>query len=124
MKPEEIAQWVIDNRYHKSEREGISDFEMFHEIMEKINNVDNISMAKKLITCAVYSTTYEYSGGEFFIPKSNHENIRNFIEKERHGNISRNPIGFWDFEISFLDTISSKTKIDDDIYYWDNTWNE
>lgn len=40
MTPEEIAQWVIDNRYSKSEFEKVSDFEMFHEIVRMIGNIE------------------------------------------------------------------------------------
>ena len=36
MTKEEIAQWVIDNRYAKSEYEKVSDFEMYHTIVEQI----------------------------------------------------------------------------------------
>ncbi len=34
-----IAQWVIDNRYPKSENDKISDFEMFTSICEKIQDL-------------------------------------------------------------------------------------
>ena len=37
MKPEEIAQWVMDNRYPKSEHEKISDAEMYHFILDAVN---------------------------------------------------------------------------------------
>ena len=40
MKAEEIAQWVIDNRYPKSEQEKVSDFEMYHFIITSINSVE------------------------------------------------------------------------------------
>jgi hypothetical protein len=33
---EKIAQWVIDNRYPKSENNKMSDFEMYHELVDKI----------------------------------------------------------------------------------------
>jgi hypothetical protein len=36
---EQIAQWVIDNRYAKSENDKVSDFEMFHLLVEKIKVV-------------------------------------------------------------------------------------
>lgn len=36
MKAEEIAQWVIDNRYAKSENQKMSDAEMYHTLVEKI----------------------------------------------------------------------------------------
>jgi hypothetical protein len=39
MGPEELAQWVIDNRYPKSENDKVSDAEMYHTIIEKINQV-------------------------------------------------------------------------------------
>ena len=32
---EEAAQWVIDNRYAKSELEKVSDFEMYNTIIDK-----------------------------------------------------------------------------------------
>ena len=32
---EEVAQWVINNRYAKSELEKVSDFEMYHTIINK-----------------------------------------------------------------------------------------
>ena len=35
----EIAQWVIDNRYSKSENEKVSDVEMYHELVESIDNM-------------------------------------------------------------------------------------
>lgn len=35
-KIEEIAQWVIDNRYPKNELNKISDFEMYHHIIKLI----------------------------------------------------------------------------------------
>ena len=31
---EKIAQWVIDNRYAKSELNKVSDFEMYHHIIK------------------------------------------------------------------------------------------
>ena len=36
MKTEEIAQWVIDNRYPKSEQNKVSDAEMYHILCERI----------------------------------------------------------------------------------------
>lgn len=37
MTPERIAQWVIDNRFSKSEKEKISDSEMYYFIVDGIN---------------------------------------------------------------------------------------
>ena len=37
MKPEELAQWVIDNRYPKGEYNKVSDFEMFHFIVSNVS---------------------------------------------------------------------------------------
>lgn len=34
---EEIAQWVIDNRYPKSENDKVSDFEMYQTLIEVMN---------------------------------------------------------------------------------------
>jgi hypothetical protein len=36
---EEIAQWIIDNRYPKSENEKTSDFEMYHFIIDEIEKL-------------------------------------------------------------------------------------
>ena len=36
MKAETIAQWVIDNRFPKSENEKITDFEMYHSVLDSI----------------------------------------------------------------------------------------
>ena len=46
MKPEELAQWVIDNRYPKSENEKISDFEMFHFIVKESSQLEPLVMQK------------------------------------------------------------------------------
>ena len=37
--PEQIAQWVIDNRYPKSEFDKVSDFELYHQIKEDIEGL-------------------------------------------------------------------------------------
>lgn len=37
MNKQEIAQWVIDNRYPKNENDKISDFEMFCFIKDNIS---------------------------------------------------------------------------------------
>ena len=36
---EELAQWVIDNRFTKSENKKVSDFEMFTIVVEKIKEL-------------------------------------------------------------------------------------
>ena len=36
---QEIAQWVIDNRYPKSENDKVSDTEMYHTLIEAMNQV-------------------------------------------------------------------------------------
>ena len=38
---EEVAQWVIDNRYAKSELEKVSDFEIYHKIIDGYNHAQN-----------------------------------------------------------------------------------
>jgi len=42
MKTEEIAQWVIDNRYSKSENNKVSDSEMYYTLIDKINEALSI----------------------------------------------------------------------------------
>ena len=41
MNKEEIAQWVIDNRYPKSENNKMSDSEMYYILIEKIEEAIN-----------------------------------------------------------------------------------
>lgn len=42
MKAEDIAQWVIDNRYPKNEKDKVSDHELYHGIIERIDKVKNL----------------------------------------------------------------------------------
>ena len=44
MTPEEIAQWVIDNRYPKSENDKVSDSEMYYDLINKINQISTTSL--------------------------------------------------------------------------------
>ena len=37
----EIAQWVIDNRWPKGENDKVSNLEMFHEIVRRIDGIAN-----------------------------------------------------------------------------------
>lgn len=39
---EQIAQWVIDNRYSKSENNKVSDSEMYHELVDSIAKLRTI----------------------------------------------------------------------------------
>ena len=39
MTREEIAQWVIDNRFPKSEDNKVSDLEMYHKLVDEINRL-------------------------------------------------------------------------------------
>jgi len=47
----EIAQWVIDNRYPKSENEKVSDIEMYHEIIISIEKIINTPPIVNCKTC-------------------------------------------------------------------------
>ncbi len=38
---EQIAQWVIDNRYPKSEKEKVSDLEMYNHIVDNIHEIED-----------------------------------------------------------------------------------
>ena len=47
---EQLAQWVIDNRYPKSENNKVSDSEMYHELVESIAKLCNKpAVSKRLI---------------------------------------------------------------------------
>ncbi|PTX14432.1 hypothetical protein C8N40_11197 [Pontibacter mucosus] len=45
-KAKEIAQWVIDNRYPKSEKEKLSDTELFNELVDKIEAAQLATLEK------------------------------------------------------------------------------
>jgi len=36
---EEVAQWVIDNRYPKSETDKLSDHELYHGLIDRIKSL-------------------------------------------------------------------------------------
>jgi len=50
MKTEEIAQWVINNRYSKSENDKVSDSEMYYFIVDEINNKTK-ELQEQLASC-------------------------------------------------------------------------
>ena len=70
---EQIAQFVIDNRYPKSENDKISDAEMYHAIVEQIASLrvaeankwvsvkDRLPQENKLVQCSSVRT---HMGGE------------------------------------------------------------
>lgn len=45
---EEIAQWVINNRYPKSEKEKISDLEMYHTVKDAILKIAILDTSKSV----------------------------------------------------------------------------
>jgi hypothetical protein len=47
----QIAQWVIDNRYPKSENDKISDVEMYYELVKNIENLCNTPPVINCETC-------------------------------------------------------------------------
>lgn len=49
--PNEIAQWVIDNRYPKGKNQKISDAEMYHELIINIEKLYNKSPVIRCTTC-------------------------------------------------------------------------
>ena len=64
MKVEEIAQWVIDNRYPKSENNKVSDSEMYYTLIEKINQALTIPVVS---VSFLYDFVNEFTDTE--IPK-------------------------------------------------------
>ena len=46
---EEIAQWVIDNRYPKNEKDKISDIEMYHTLIDKLQALSQKSEGESKI---------------------------------------------------------------------------
>lgn len=42
--PEQFAQWVINNRFNRCEGDKISDFEMYHIIIDKIKKHEQNSI--------------------------------------------------------------------------------
>jgi len=57
----EIAQWVIDNRYPKSEYDKISDSEMYHTLVDKMGEVlKHDSVRNNLREIEAYSSNSIY----------------------------------------------------------------
>jgi uncharacterized paraquat-inducible protein A len=48
---QEIAQWVIDNRYSKSEKEKISDLEMYNTIVDLFYNLSKATQKEPCEKC-------------------------------------------------------------------------
>lgn len=46
MNPQEIAQWVINNRYPRGENDKVSDHEMYTTIVESVNKMVFAQMDK------------------------------------------------------------------------------
>ena len=60
----EIAQWVIDNRYPKNEKEKVSDLEMYHELVNMIDELT--SVAKEIERDEKECKNCKYSDFEFY----------------------------------------------------------
>ena len=60
MTAKETAQWVIDNRYPKNEHQKVSDAEMYHELVDRINKSIR-HIAKQAVQVEI-----EYSGDQPF----------------------------------------------------------
>jgi hypothetical protein len=57
---QEIAQWVIDNRYPKSENDKVSDFEMYHTLIEAMNQIlRQPPVTKSVCTCMAFHKSDE-----------------------------------------------------------------
>ena len=85
---EQIAQWVIDNRYPKSEDNKVSDFEMYNQLVEDIRDLRRMSgisgcfiinKEKTPSACDYYKVVYsdgtggrEFFNGNVWICKYNH----------------------------------------------------
>ena len=48
---QELAQWVIDNRYPKSEKQKTSDLEMYHTIVDTFTKLSQSSEKKPCGKC-------------------------------------------------------------------------
>ena len=74
MKAKELAQWVIDNRYAKSEFEKISDQEMYLKIVEVINTNYNYNHTIECEKCKYNDSWYNEP------PCSNCNDFSNFVK--------------------------------------------
>lgn len=65
MTKELIAQWVIDNRYVKSENNKVSDSEMYHKLVDEIESlIKNLGDIGDVSECVLYSdgSNMQYKG--------------------------------------------------------------
>jgi hypothetical protein len=73
MKPTELAQWVINNRYPKSENDKVSDSEMYNFIVENTpNNPFSYNDLKSL---------WNFISAQRLIVVHKHNSTNNHIEK-------------------------------------------
>jgi hypothetical protein len=80
----QIAQWVIDNRYPKSESEKVSDFEIYHTILESLPTIEEGMAAASNV---VYMEGYTDEQLTFF--KIGFEECLRWIHS--HNKLSDNP---------------------------------
>ena len=79
----------------------------------------------KKIKCAVYLNEYEWGGGHYFLPFDNHKEIRMILRTNHSHQVAKKPIGVFEFEEDFLNTVFIKLEtVTGDFIYWDNTWCE
>lgn len=72
--PEEIAQWIIDNRYPKSEQEKVSDIVMYHTIVKDMHDFANEDKKQHAIG---FGKWIDKMG--FYIDNFNKSNSNNWI---------------------------------------------
>lgn len=66
---QEIAQWVIDNRYPKSENDKVSDAEMYNTLIEAMNQV----LRQPLVSGELpISCVNDFEKPEYCSQRSNH----------------------------------------------------
>jgi hypothetical protein len=70
MTKEEVAQWAVNNRYPKSENNKISDSEMYHTLIKKIEQAINYTHSCESFTAEevinVLDSSYELIDAKSF----------------------------------------------------------
>lgn len=83
--PEEIGQWVIDNRYPKNEHDKVSDVEMYHVLVNSINELiatDKPKKKRKVIKKSC-RTCKHWTDSTFVEPCHSCSGLSNFVDKHK-----------------------------------------
>ena len=84
MTKEEVAQWAVNNRYPKSENNKISDSEMYHTLIKKIEQAINYTHSCKSDSeqLVLFADWLQYNG-KWSLPE---QQAKEFLKEQQEQN--------------------------------------